>query len=275
MKRVFAFAVITAMAVMLTACRNDEVVQTNASLTHSQVFAQMLEHRIEDVNDNSGVEKLLSFLPVFDDRFDLSGFSIQEDDGLYGLALYFEPNEKWDYEDSVQKTNTMSLYETFLFESIANLEFIAFHHRIPYLEGEDGSSMSRTFRIGHLDPINQLIVTNGQFAFGRVANWDCFILDEERLNAWHWREALKSYVGEEIFVSALRTISIDMVQDGIFSIDEMPPAVQETLAEYLFVKSGNRVIYQERLEDSERFKQIMPAPMMWPDVIEGGYDAGI
>jgi hypothetical protein len=97
---------------------------------------QMLEHRIEHIGDNSGVARLLGFLPAFDEQFDQTFFALQTEEEPYGLILYFEPNEDWDGVTSMMKLPEAQLFADYLFESIDNLGYIELKYRVTSSEGE-------------------------------------------------------------------------------------------------------------------------------------------
>lgn len=95
----------------------------------------MQEHKIAHVGDNSGVGKLLSFLPQFDGSYVQDTFSLQTDTEPYGITIYYEPVENVS-DVNMNKTEEMITYAEYLFECVDNLGYVEFAYRTTSSGGE-------------------------------------------------------------------------------------------------------------------------------------------
>lgn len=98
------------------------------SATEAAIFEQMQENKIQYVGNNSGVSRLLSFLPNFDKNYTQNMFSLQTQNKPYGIVIYYEPSEQWNGSD-MAVTDEMTTYSEYLFECIDDLGYIEFSYR--------------------------------------------------------------------------------------------------------------------------------------------------
>ena len=128
-KRSLAILVLVCLTMFGTACQSKIEPQENRT-----VLSQMEEHSIEYVGDNSGVSKLLSFLPQFNKTYIQNMFSLQTDREPYAIVIYYEPTEG-EISTNMRITDEMNTYAGYLFSCIDNLGYVEYAYRMTPSEG--------------------------------------------------------------------------------------------------------------------------------------------
>jgi len=147
MKKLILLSLVVAVALSVAACFSngddyyedahpgivveEEVPESLVGGTPDQPSRErMLANRIDHVGDASGVGRLLSFLPVFDENFTQNMVSLHTESEPYGLILYFEPNPQHWNGENMAASPEIQTYSDYLFESIGNLGYITFKYRM-------------------------------------------------------------------------------------------------------------------------------------------------
>ena len=149
MKKIISLNMFLSVVILLvSACSSRQEYDT--IYNEDAVFEQMMGHRISYVGDASGVGRLLTFLPNFDENFTQNMFSIQTNSEPFGIVIYYEPSEGWG-GNGMMETDEMAVFSEYLFESIDNLGYIEFAYRLSSsngnLEKDEYQTMLRIYRI--------------------------------------------------------------------------------------------------------------------------------
>jgi len=107
------------------------IVMATSCNSQKSVLSQMQKHAIEHVGDSSGVAKLLSFLPEFDERYVQKMFSLQTSEEPYGLIIYYEPSEEW-YEEGMGLVDLLD--ETFTYDKWYEVDMYMSEEMFTYTE---------------------------------------------------------------------------------------------------------------------------------------------
>lgn len=251
MKQTLALFLIIALTITLSACRITPNESEPLPRTHSETFALMLEHRIPYVSDTTGVGKLLSFLPVFDENFTQTTFETHSDAHSNGLSIEFEPSDNWNGQELIGNTHLQNLYASFLFETIDNLDYIFFRIRTPdALVQHDVWPFERRWHTTHH---NQIIFHDGRYALiNSGAGWET-TADKNLALAWPpWFEALQPHLGETIRIFTFDTLPFDIDAESLFIPDE----ARKT---YLFIttSSDEDFFFHQTLDSPEEFRKLV------------------
>ena len=128
-KRSLAVLTLVALTILSTSCKPKIEEQENRP-----ILAQMEEYSIEYIGDNSGVSKLLEFLPQFDKNYVQNMFVLQTDKEPYGITICYEPVEGETSMD-MNETDEMNTYAGYLFSCIDNLGYVEYAYCTTSSEG--------------------------------------------------------------------------------------------------------------------------------------------